>query len=431
MSKIDGFYRANSFHHSQNVKTLGEVIEIEHGFAFKGQYFTDDVSEDILLTPGNFAIGGGFKDDKLKYYNGPVDEKYVLKEGDLIVTMTDLSKMGDTLGYPALVPASNEHRYLHNQRLGKIVLKDENILLKKYLYYFLRSPHYHSAILGSSTGTTVKHTSPTRIKDVEIDIPSLEIQYIVSECLSKLDEAIINLRNLNHNLEKIIQLIFKSWFIDFDGQKEFVDSELGEIPKGWSVEFFGNILTIMDFGTSGSFAALKDNIRFYYEPEYAILVRAVDFNRNWSGDYVYTDKQGYNFSKKVNLQVGDVLLSNIGNVGTPFFAPDLEKPMTCGKNVLLIKTDDFKKNFVFSYLLSDIGQNTIRSILTGSAVPKFNKTDLKNTKLILPDEIMIRKFDKIVSPMQTIIQKNNKRISILEVILNHILPKLLSGEIRV
>ena len=77
--------------------TLGEVAEIKHGFAFKGEYFRDEQTEYMLVTPGNFAIGGGFQ-EKPKYYNGPIPEGYVLRKDDLIVTMTDLSKQGDTLG---------------------------------------------------------------------------------------------------------------------------------------------------------------------------------------------------------------------------------------------------------------------------------------------------------------------------------------------
>ena len=67
---------------------LGELIDIKHGFAFKGEFFCDEPRDDILLTPGNFAIGGGFKGDKFKYYEGPIPEEFVLHQGDLIVTMT-------------------------------------------------------------------------------------------------------------------------------------------------------------------------------------------------------------------------------------------------------------------------------------------------------------------------------------------------------
>ena len=104
--------------------TLEDLIDIRHGYAFKGKFIHDEPQGELLLTPGNFAIGGGFKHDKFKYYEGPVEEEYVLQKGDLLVTMTDLSKQSDTLGYPALVPASrDERRYLHNQRLGKVVPK--------------------------------------------------------------------------------------------------------------------------------------------------------------------------------------------------------------------------------------------------------------------------------------------------------------------
>src|SRR3990172_13099756 len=97
---------------------LGELADIKHGFAFDGQFFVDQPTTDVLVTPGNFAIGGGFKLDKPKYYSGPVPDEFVLHAGDLVVTMTDLSKAADTLGYGAIVPAHPRLRFLHNQRVG-------------------------------------------------------------------------------------------------------------------------------------------------------------------------------------------------------------------------------------------------------------------------------------------------------------------------
>ena len=78
---------------------LGDYIRVKHGFAFKGAFFTEEVRENVLLTPANFAIGGGFQDANLKYYAGaPVPDGYILRAGDLVITMTDLSKAADTLG---------------------------------------------------------------------------------------------------------------------------------------------------------------------------------------------------------------------------------------------------------------------------------------------------------------------------------------------
>ena len=85
---------------SENWKpyALADLIQIKHGFAFKGEHFCDEQTSDVLVTPGCFAIGGGFKADNPKCYRGPVPEDYILQPDDLIVTMTDLSKAGDTLG---------------------------------------------------------------------------------------------------------------------------------------------------------------------------------------------------------------------------------------------------------------------------------------------------------------------------------------------
>ncbi len=150
---------------------LGDKVVIKHGYAFEGKYFTEEANENILLTPGNFKIGGGFNHNKFKYYNGNVSKDYVLDKYDLIVTMTDLSKDGDTLGYPALTPEFGEKKLLHNQRIGKMIFKDDN-RLKYYVYWALRTSEYRSFILGGATGTTVRHTSPTRICDYSLVIPS-------------------------------------------------------------------------------------------------------------------------------------------------------------------------------------------------------------------------------------------------------------------
>jgi type I restriction enzyme S subunit len=152
------------------MKKLSDVIEVKHGYAFKGEFFSDLEEENILLTPGNFKIGGGFNSVKFKYYSGEIPKDYILKRNDLIVTMTDLSKAGDTLGYSALVPTIEGKTLLHNQRIGKVLIKSE-LPLKFYLYLVMRQDSYRHFVLGSATGSTVKHTSPTRICEYEFLLP--------------------------------------------------------------------------------------------------------------------------------------------------------------------------------------------------------------------------------------------------------------------
>src|SRR5690606_30884938 len=113
-------------------------------------------------------------------------KSYVLKEGDILITMTDLSKAGDTLGYSAKIPKYNGVNYLHNQRLGLVQFKSDDID-PDFLYWVLRTQPYQYYIVGSATGSTVKHTSPTRICSYEFSAPTDKgEQHQIAQTLSSL-----------------------------------------------------------------------------------------------------------------------------------------------------------------------------------------------------------------------------------------------------
>ena len=159
---------------------LGDLISIKHGYPFDGEDIVEDDNGVVLVTPGNFRIGGGFQEDKCKYFKGDYPDEYVLPEGALIVTMTDLSKQCDTLGYSAIIPKSNKI-YLHNQRIGLVDIKS-NLVSKDYLHWFMRTDYYQKKIALTSSGSNVHHTSPDRIYDVDIELPTIAVknyQYIV------------------------------------------------------------------------------------------------------------------------------------------------------------------------------------------------------------------------------------------------------------
>ena len=151
-------------------RQLNKFIKIKHGYAFKGDYISTENNGIVLVTPGNFCIGGGFKENKCKYFTGDYPKDYVLQPNSLIVTMTDLSKDADTLGYSALVPQSSGRVYLHNQRIGLVEPLNTDLPLS-YIYWYMRSYEYHMSIVGSASGSTVKHTSPGRILEQQIPFP--------------------------------------------------------------------------------------------------------------------------------------------------------------------------------------------------------------------------------------------------------------------
>lgn len=169
--------------------SLSHFINIKHGYAFKGEYISSEDNGKVLVTPGNFKIGGGFKEERCKFFSGEIPKDYILKPGSLIVTMTDLSKQADTLGYGAFVPLYSDRIYLHNQRIG-LITQTENTLPLEYIYWFLRSYEYHSFIVGSASGSTVKHTSPSRILEQAIPIPERKKMEYLFPVLKKINEQI-------------------------------------------------------------------------------------------------------------------------------------------------------------------------------------------------------------------------------------------------
>ena len=155
------------------VSKLNNLCSIKHGFAFKGEYFSEEETGFVLVSPGNLKINGGFNFNKNKYYKGEYPQSYVLSENDLIVNMTDLSKKGDTLGNTALIPLIPFKKLLHNQRVGKFEVFETDYIV--FIFFLTNQSDYKNYILGTATGTTVRHTSPDRICNYKTLIPNIEI----------------------------------------------------------------------------------------------------------------------------------------------------------------------------------------------------------------------------------------------------------------
>ena len=160
-----------------------------------------------------------------------------------------------------------------------------------------------------------------------------------------------------------------------------------EIPENWEWVKLDDCCTkITDFVASGSFASLRQNVTYYKEENYAVLVRTLDFGNGFKKDLVYTDKHGYDFLRNSNLVGGELILSNIGaSIGKVFIVPKLDKLMTLGPNSILVKTcSDSETQYLYCVFSSLWGWDLLHDISSATAQGKFNKTDLKNVLIPLP-----------------------------------------------
>ena len=237
----------------------------------------------------------------------------------------------------------------------------------------------------------------------------------------------------NHNLEDQAQALYKSWFVDFEPFKgeKFIQSRVGLIPETWAIQRICDLpLYISDYVSNGSFASLKENVTLYETPNYAQFIRNTDLKcRQFS---VWVDQKSYEYLAKSKLEGGEIIISNVGDVGSVHICPQLNTPMTLGNNVIMIKPlDNIYKYFIYMTFKWFHGKDLIKGITGGSAMPKFNKTDFKSLNLLIPDYSTLCKFNSLVSNLfeNTIsLNSSNQRLSEIR---DSLLPKLMSGELKI
>ncbi|HRZ83251.1 MAG TPA: restriction endonuclease subunit S, partial [Candidatus Hydrogenedentes bacterium] len=415
---------------------LADLIDVKHGFAFQGRFISDEACGDILLTPGNFSVGGGFKGEKFKYYNGPVPDDFVLNAGDLLVSMTDLSKQSDTLGYPAFVPHRTcDRQYLHNQRLGKVLLRNADTLDLRYLYYRLCAADYRHEVLASATGTTVKHTSPERIRRFRFSLPPLPEQRAIAQILGTLDDKIEVNRRMNGTLEGMARALFQSWFVDFDPVRAkaegrdpglpkniaelfpdgFEDSELGEIPRGWGVgrvdEEFD--LTMGQSPPGYTYNETGEGLPFYQG--------RADFTFRFPMRRVYCTAPT-RFAKQ-----GDTLVSVRAPVGDINMAGE---ECAIGRGVAAVRHKSGSRSFTY-YSMRSFEAAFAQFEAEGTVFGSISKRDFHNLPFIAPHEGLVAAFERLCGPLDAAIARNAHESRTLASLRDALLPKLVSGELRV
>ena len=417
-------------------RTLGSYIRVKHGFAFKGEYFIEDETPDVLVTPGNFAIGGGFRADKPKYYAGPVPNDYILQEGDLVVTMTDLSKAGDTLGYPALVPRMLGRRYLHNQRIGLVEIKEGCAADKRFLFYRLRTSDYRHHILATASGSTVRHTSPGRIREFETTLPPITEQRAIAGVLGALDDKIEQNGRTARALERLAQAIFRAWFVDFEPVKakaagaasfpsmpqaifdalptRFADSEIGPVPEGWEVKTTSESI-LLTMGQSPP-------SEFYNESGKGLPFHqgVTDYGFRFPTHRVYCTTEG-----KI-AEPGDVLLSVRAPVGRINVA---DRRLVLGRGLAGLRHRSDLQSFLRQQIChvfveeDAIGDGTIYKAVT--------KRFLEQMPLLLPSKKAQEAFENLARPLDGLIAACEVESQKLAETRDLLLSQLLSGQIRV
>jgi type I restriction enzyme S subunit len=405
-----------------DIVSLGQLIDIKHGFAFKGEHFSD-TGNLILLTPGNCYESGGLKlkGDREKYYAGDFPPEYLLNQGDLLIVMTDLINRAPILGGAFTIPEDN--KFLHNQRLGLVRINDDRRINKMFLYYLLNTYDYRAQVRGSASGATVRHTSPDRIRNCTVRIPrDPAYQERIADILSAYDDLIENNRRRMALLEDAARQLYREWFVRlrFPGHEHTRITD--GIPAGWERTIAYAAMEVLSGGTPKTTNPdfWDGDIPFFTPKDATDTLYVLETERS------ITDLG----LKKCNSRLYErdtVFISARGTVGKLNLA---SRPMAMSQSCYaLIGKGYVSQLFLFSALQEAIAhfkQNAVGAVFDAIVVDTF-----KLIPFVVPDEKNVRLFDETVAPVFRQVANLMEQNRALRAARDLLLPRLMNGEITV
>ena len=321
------------------------------------------------------------------------------------------------IGYVAI--ARNE--VTTNQGFKSIIVDDENDNIS--IYYLLKNNI--DIIENHANGSTFKEISGSVMKSLEFGIPSLREQKAIAHILSTLDDKIEVNNQINKTLENMAQAIFKQWFVDFEFPNEngepykssggeMVESELGTIPKGWEVVQFRDIFRFVKGKKPKTIAECE-----FKDSEKYLTIDVL--NRN---SVLFCSKE-----KVIEANSEDVLMVMDGaSSGAVYFGQKGVVASTLAKLELISQ----KVSNQFLFYAIKYFENDIKTHTTGSAIPHTDKEYTYRLMIALPNDISLQtKIDDLLCDISDTFIAREQENAVLKATRDTLLPKLMSGEIRV
>jgi type I restriction enzyme S subunit len=410
---------------------LGEIADITSSKRiFLADYVEKGIpfyrSKEIIQKANGEKVPNPLFIETEKYFD--IKERFGSPQnGDLLI-----SAVGERSGIPYVVKDD-----------GDFYFKDGNLIWFKnfsdkissvFLYYFIRSNKGFSAISATMIGSAQRALTIIGLKNLKVNFPPLPTQTAIAEILSSLDDKIELNNKINQELENLAQTLFKQWFIDFEfpnqnGEPykssggEMIDSELGEVPKGWEVKPITDFIEVKD-GT-------HDSPKQCEEGNYLITSKHlknsfIDFD----SAYKISNEDFVNVNKRSKVDKNDILITMIGTVGNLYYVGN--EPYYAIKNIGLFKssTSESFSIYLYEYLKSSFISEYYRVRLAGSTQQYLTLKVLRETPIIYNENVVTELVDAIKEMRNTIINNSNENQELTN-LRDTLLPKLISGELEV
>lgn len=355
------------------------------------------------------------------------EKSFITKEKDLALRKGKLARLDivlTTRGTVGNVAFYNEKVPYDNIRInsGMVILRvNQDEYDPNFVYWMLRSNYIQNQINAIRTGSAQPQLPIAIMRNLNVIKPSIPEQKAIAATLSALDDAIELNKQTNIKHEEIAQAIFKSWFVDFEPFKEgeFEDSELGQMPKGWSLKSLDEIADFLN-----GLAMQK------YPPEDTEMglpvLKIKELRQGFTDENSDRCTEGIESSYIIND--GDVIFSWSGSL-----LVDIWCGGKSGLNQHLFKVTSEKYKKWFYYLWTCYHLERFIAIARDKATTMghIQRKHLKEARIILPDDKTLAFMDSVMQPLIDIIIANKAEIRTLTAIRLALLSKLMSGEVRV
>lgn len=391
--------------------TLSKHIEVINGFAFKSKNFLDTQENNSLPVIKIKNIANGDVNLNSVHYHKYDDSlsKYLIKKGDILIALTGNHPQAITQVVGQTSRYKLSQKALLNQRVAKIVAKDT--LYHDFLYYFLKDEWTHNYLANQSSGSANQaNISKKDIEALPISLPPFQEQKAIAEVLSSLDDKIDLLHRQNKTLEDMAQTLFRQWFI--------------EEAEEWWEEY-----EIKDFATHK-----KASIKPTKNPNDTFLhfsLPAFDTNKEPIVELGSNIK-----SNKYQVEPFSILISKL-NPKTPRIWDIYFKPLKnsiCSTEFQVVQPNSRELfPFISTLLKSDKvrGDLSMSASGTSGSHQRVKPEDIFNISFVTPSVERLKEFSKILEPNYLKQIKNREQIKTLENLRDTLLPKLMSGEVRI
>lgn len=354
-------------------------------------------------------------------------KRFFVEENDLLISCSG------TVGKVSIVNKDDEKGIISQALLT--LRPDLEKILPKYLLYVLSSYYGYQSLTSISTGSVQVNLAPRKIVEkIQIPLPSIEKQRKIADILSALDDKIELNNQMNQTLEDMATTLFKEWFENFnflnaegkaykDNGGEFKSSELGEIPIDWEVKCLKDISSKIGDGLHGT-PKYTENGEYFFINGNNLVNGILEFNSKTKRANL---EEYEKYKKELNLNT--IFLSINGTLGNIAFYNN--EKVFLSKSVCYINPlEDYYKVFILCLFKSNYFKQYLFNYANGTTIKNLSLKAIRKLTFSIDKDICI-KFSNIIKPIFEQIQQNQQQNQTLKKQRDTLLPKLMSGEIRV